>query len=53
MRLEMTLGANLPLAKMNRLSWLTSEKESSHMADSGMYFVTISHFSLDLFLFFQ
>lgn len=28
---ELTLGANLPLADMKRLDWITSENESSHV----------------------
>ena len=31
----MTLGANLPLADMNRLDWLTSDKQSTHFTVPG------------------
>ncbi|CAF4357996.1 unnamed protein product, partial [Rotaria magnacalcarata] len=31
---ELTLGANLPLAELQRLEWLTGDKESSRMAVS-------------------
>jgi lysosomal alpha-mannosidase len=33
---ELTLAGNLPLANLQRLDWLTSDKESSHVTDHGM-----------------
>jgi lysosomal alpha-mannosidase len=35
---ELTLGANLALADMKRLDWLTGSKESSHVNVSGKLF---------------
>ncbi|CAF2976334.1 unnamed protein product [Rotaria socialis] len=33
---ELTLGGNLPLAELQRLNWVTSDKESSHATDHSM-----------------
>jgi lysosomal alpha-mannosidase len=35
---ELTLAGNLPLANLQRLSWLTSDKESSYVAAPSMLF---------------
>jgi lysosomal alpha-mannosidase len=35
---ELTLGGNLPLAELQRLNWVTSDKESSRAADHSMKF---------------
>ena len=33
---ELTLGANLPLAELQQLHWLTNDNESSYVTDRGM-----------------
>jgi lysosomal alpha-mannosidase len=33
---ELTLGGNLPLAELQRLNWITSDKESSRVTDRGI-----------------
>jgi lysosomal alpha-mannosidase len=35
---ELTLGANLPLANLQRLNWITDDKESSYVPVSGIFF---------------
>jgi lysosomal alpha-mannosidase len=35
---ELTLGANLPLADLQRLNWFTDDKESSYVPVSGIFF---------------
>jgi lysosomal alpha-mannosidase len=35
---ELTLGANLPLADLQRLKWLTGDGQSSHVTIPGMLF---------------
>jgi hypothetical protein len=35
---ELTLGANLPLADLQRLNWLTGDGQSSHVTIPGMLF---------------
>jgi lysosomal alpha-mannosidase len=35
---ELTLGANLPLANLQRLNWITDDKESSYIPVFGIFF---------------
>jgi hypothetical protein len=36
---ELTLGANLPLADLQRLNWLTGDEESSQMNVPSKFFI--------------